>query len=165
MYSRIMIQLFTLAIVLFVTGYAASAAEAIVGRASVIDGDTLEIHGARIRLYGIDAPERGQSCTVQGKSSRCGQLAALALSDKIGTRPIACDPRDRDRYNRIVAVCRSDGEDINAWMVAQGWALAYRQYSTDYVKHEQRASASKLGIWQGEFVAPWEWRAATRVRR
>ena len=135
-----------------------AAAEAIAGRASVIDGDTLEIRGTRIRLHGIDAPESGQSCTVQGARTRCGQLAALALADKIGSRPVGCEPRDRDRYGRVVAVCRLGGEDLNGWMVAEGWALAYRQYAADYVRQEQEAAAAKRGIWQGEFVAPWAWR-------
>ena len=135
-----------------------AAAEAIAGRASVIDGDTLEIRGTRIRLHGIDAPESGQPCTVAGRTTRCGQQAALALADRIGSRPVACEAKDRDRYGRVVAVCRAGREDLNAWMVAQGWALAYRQYAADYVGEEQAASSAKRGIWQGEFVAPWVWR-------
>ena len=140
-----------------------ASAEAIVGRASVIDGDTLEIHGTRIRLHGIDAPESGQLCSVKGTKSRCGQLAALALADKIGNHTVSCEPRDRDRYNRVVAVCRADGEDLNAWMVSEGWAMAYRHYSTDYVQQEENAATSKIGIWQGDFVAPWVWRRGKRL--
>lgn len=135
----------------------------IVGRASVIDGDTLEIQGTRIRFHGIDAPESSQSCSVNDQMFRCGQQAALALSDKIGNRTVACEPRDKDQYGRIVAVCRAGGEDLNKWMVAQGWALAYRKYSTAYVEQESNASAAKLGIWQGEFVDPWEWRRGKRL--
>ncbi len=74
------------------------------GRASVIDGDTIEIHGQRIRLFGIDSPETGQFCVVRAKRTRCGQNGALALANKIGNRPVTCEPKDRDRYNRIVAV-------------------------------------------------------------
>ena len=128
------------------------------GRASVIDGDTIEIHGTRIRLFGIDAPESSQSCTARGKAYRCGQQAAFALSSKIGTQAVECQPKDQDRYGSIVAVCRVGGEDINAWMVAQGWALAYRYYSSDYVSQEQDASRSKIGVWQGSFEPPWNWR-------
>jgi endonuclease YncB( thermonuclease family) len=144
--------------VFVLAAHGAAHAEAIAGRASVIDGDTLEVRGTRIRLHGIDAPESGQSCTVRGARTRCGQLAALALADKIGNRPVACEPRDRDRYGRVVAVCRLGGEDLNGWMVESGWALAYRQYAADYVGEEQAASSAKRGIWQGEFVAPWAWR-------
>ncbi len=145
------------------TSSAQSKGAAIVGRASVIDGDTLEIHGTRIRLYGIDAPESGQSCTVRGKQWRCGQQAALALANKIGSRTVSCEARDRDRYNRVVAVCRAGGEDLNAWMVAEGWAMAYRRYSPDYVRQENSALASKIGIWQGDFIAPWDWRRGKRL--
>jgi endonuclease YncB( thermonuclease family) len=134
------------------------ALETVAGRVSVIDGDTIEIHGTRIRLFGIDAPEGGQYCMVEGIPTHCGQRAALALSDKINSRPVTCKSKDRDSYGRVVAICRVAGEDLNAWMVAQGWALAYRHYSIDYVPQEQQAAAAKRGIWQGEFISPWKWR-------
>ena len=132
--------------------------QAIIGQASIVDGDTIEIHGTRIRLYGIDAPESGQTCLVEGSPTRCGQQAALALADKIANHIVTCEPKDHDRYDRVVAICRAAGEDLNAWMVAKGMAVAYRQYSTDYVPQEEQAAASKRGIWKGEFVFPWDWR-------
>jgi endonuclease YncB( thermonuclease family) len=132
--------------------------QTISGRASVIDGDTIQIHGIQIRLFGIDAPESGQTCTVQGKAYRCGQRAANVLDGKIRGQVVECRPKDQDRYGRNVAVCFVGGEDINGWMVAQGWALAYRYYSLDYVDQEKIASNSKLGLWQGEFEPGWDWR-------
>jgi endonuclease YncB( thermonuclease family) len=132
------------------------------GRASIIDGDTLEIHGQRIRLHGVDAPESRQTCEADGQTYRCGQQAALALADYIGQRTVACEERDVDRYNRIVAVCRAGGEDLNAWLVSQGLALAYRKYSVDYVDEEAAARTAQLGIWRGAFVPPWDWRAGRR---
>ncbi|WP_225309040.1 thermonuclease family protein [Hypericibacter adhaerens] len=124
------------------------------GRPSVIDGDTIEIHGTRVRLFGIDAPESRQLCRdAQGKDYRCSQKAALALADHVGSSPVSCQPRDTDRYGRTVTVCYLGSEDLNAWMVAQGWAVAYRQYSTDYVPQEEAAHAAKLGIWIGTFLA------------
>src|SRR5688572_22906495 len=103
--------------VLLVLGLPASADD-IVGRASVIDGDTLEIHGQRIRLYGIDAPESSQNCKREsGKLWRCGQRAALNLADYIGAGPIGCEPKSKDRYGRIVAVCHKGKQDLNGWMV------------------------------------------------
>jgi hypothetical protein len=77
---------------------------------------------------------------------------------KIGAHIVECEPKDLDIYSRIVSVCFVEGEDINAWMVAKGWALAYRQYSRDYVSQEERASKANLGMWQGEFELPWDWR-------
>jgi endonuclease YncB( thermonuclease family) len=160
-----MARLLVLIVSIFIVASVARAADPIVGQASVIDGDTLEIHGIRIRLHGMDAPERGQSCFVRGKTFRCGQRASLALSDRIGGAMVSCEPKDRDRYGRVVAVCRSGREDLNAWMVSQGWALAYRRYSKDYIRHEKKASSLKLGVWQGDFIAPWDWRRGRRLKQ
>jgi endonuclease YncB( thermonuclease family) len=128
----------------------------------VIDGDTLEIQGRRIRLHGIDAPESGQTCSADGKTYRCGQQAALALADKIGRETVSCQPKDTDRYGRVVAVCRIGAEDLNAWMTLKGWALAYREYSGDYVWAEDAAKQAHKGIWVGEFEPPWDWRKKKR---
>ena len=137
-------------------------AEPIIGRASVIDADTLEIHGKRIRLHGIDAPESDQLCTRQGKSYRCGQAAALALDDQIAGAPVMCEPLDTDRYKRIIARCRLGGIDLGAWLVHEGHALAYRPYSLDYVDQEEWARRNRLGMWSGEFQMPWEYRKERR---
>jgi endonuclease YncB( thermonuclease family) len=136
------------------------AREVLAGRASVIDGDTLEIRGERVRLFGIDAPESGQHCRdSEGKSYRCGQKAALALDSRIGNGIVTCQVQDMDRYGRKVAVCRVFGEDLGAWMVGLGWALAYRSFSTRYIPAEQLAQQRKAGLWAGSFQPPWEWRA------
>jgi len=132
-----------------------ASADNLVGRASVIDADTVEIHGKRIRLHAIDAPESSQLCRDgSGADYRCGQQASLALADFIGTRPISCETTDIDRYQRIVAICSVGGADMNAWLVEKGHALAYRQYGRDYVSQEDRAREAGRGIWAGEFVAP-----------
>jgi endonuclease YncB( thermonuclease family) len=125
----------------------------------VIDGDTVETAGKKIRLHGIDAPESSQTCKDQrGIEYRCGQRAALALADKIGSGLVSCEVRDTDRYKRHVAVCSQKEIDLNAWMVEQGHAVVYRQYSKDYIPQEEAARAAKRGIWSGSFTPPSEYR-------
>ncbi len=140
---------------------ATAHAETLVGQASVIDVDTLEIHGQRIRMAGIDAPESRQACIdSMGHQYRCGQVAAFALAGHIGRAVVSCDGKDYDRYGRLIATCSAGGADLSAWMVEQGLAVAYRKYSEAYVGQEQVAKAAGIGLWQGEFLMPWDWRKA-----
>ncbi len=135
------------------------------GPARVIDGDTIEIGGARIRLQGIDAPEQAQRCaTPSGKLWRCGRVATARLIAHLTGRSVSCagrSPRsgiERDRYGRLIARCHVAGDDIGAWMVQSGWAFAYRRYSSDYSAAEARARQRGLGIWTGAVQPPWDWR-------
>lgn len=137
----------------------AAADGPIAGVASVIDGDTIEIHGQSIRLDGVDAPESSQRCDIDGRAWRCGQVAANALADHIGRKAVTCHQRSRDRYGRAVALCTVAGENVSAWLVREGWALAFRKYSLAYVDDETAAKAAKRGLWRGTFIPPWEWRA------
>ncbi|WP_412026662.1 thermonuclease family protein [Deinococcus yunweiensis] len=132
------------------------------GIPSVIDGDTLDIRGTRFRLHGIDAPESAQTCRRNGQAYRCGQQVALLLAAKVRNRNVTCTQRDRDRYGRVVAVCRltTTGEDLNAWLVRQGWAVAYTAYSRDYVVQETLARRNRVGLWAGSFERPEIWRKA-----
>ncbi len=142
----------------------AHATSALVGRASVIDGDTIEIQGKRVRLWGIDAAESSQWCfNASGNEYRCGRDAAFRLDDMLTGRVVQCVEKDRDRYQRIVAECffthPTEGEvNINATMVIRGDAVAYRKYSKDYIAHEDKARALKRGMWQGKFQMPWDYR-------
>lgn len=157
-------KIVTMSLLIAVTLFAATPglADEIVGPATVIDGDTIEIRGQRIRLYGIDAPEGNQLCERAESRYRCGQEAALALIDKIGRSKIQCEQKGIDRYKRVVSICRSGEEDLNAWMVQQGYAVAYRRYSKDYVASEEIARSKRRGVWAGEFVLPWKWRQESR---
>jgi endonuclease YncB( thermonuclease family) len=126
-----------------------AAAEDIIGQATVIDGDTIEIHGRRVRLWGIDAPESDQLC--RGSDSlpyRCGSAAALALADWIARRPVTCTPRAIDRYRRVVAACTAGGEDLARWLVRAGLAIDWPQYSRGaYSGDQAAASRAGAGIW------------------
>ena len=140
-----------------------SAAERIAGTASVIDGDTIEVHGTRIRLNAMDALESRQSCTLPGgKEWRCGKEASFALADHIGRAPVSCEVSGRDRYGRSIATCALRGEDLGGRMVENGWAVAYRRYGLQYVPAEERARAARRGIWASRFVMPAEWRKGQR---
>ena len=130
----------------------------VAGPATVIDGDTLEVAGVRVRLWGIDAPESRQVCSVAGQDYACGGQATGHLRGLIGTQPVACEPRDTDRYGRTVALCRVGSLDLGAAMVRDGWAVAFVRYSTDYVAQEQEARAHRRGLWQGAFTPPDAWR-------
>lgn len=153
------------AMLLLTLARVADAQTTVVGVASVIDGDTIEIHGQRIRLFGVDAPESRQICVdAAGQDWRCGQRAALELADMIGRSTVRCEQRDRDRNGRIVAVCHKGSEDLGRWMVRDGWAVASRSYSTDYVRDEAAAQQAMRGVWSGQFEMPWDWRQARRRR-
>ena len=135
------------------------AQDVLTGPARVIDGDTIEIRGQRIRLHGIDAPESAQTCTdAAGRTYGCGRVATSALASMAGRSSVACRVLDVDRYGRLIGVCYRSETDLNAWMVRDGYAMAYRHYASDYVAHEDAARARGAGIWQGRFEAPWDWR-------
>jgi endonuclease YncB( thermonuclease family) len=130
----------------------------------VIDGDTIEIRGERIRLHGIEAPESAQWCRDwSGRGYRCGQRAADALSRKIGAGNVRCQVQDRDRYGRHVARCFSGETDLNGWMVREGHAVAYRTYSLRYLPYEIIARVNGIGIWDGDIDLPWDWRRGERM--
>lgn len=133
----------------------------IVGRMTVIDGDTGEIHGTHIRLDGVDAPESRQLCQdASGRNYRCGQASANALDAFLSaSQPISCRPTGKS-YNRIVATCRrADGADVNRWLVASGYALDWPKYSRGRYAGEQRqARAARLGVWAGRFEMPCAYR-------
>jgi endonuclease YncB( thermonuclease family) len=133
-----------------------------VGEARIIDGDTVEIEGERIRLHGIDAPESNQTCTIVGTEWTCGESATLALIDEIAGQSVTCKGGKRDRYGRLIAVCFAGADNLNAWMVREGWAVAYRRYSKDYVEEEAEARAAGRGVWRGDFMLPWKWRQSAR---
>jgi len=131
------------------------------GVTTVIDGDTIAIHGQRFRLFGIDAPEAKQLCNdVSGKAYRCGQVAANALNHLVGRKTVTCEEKDVDRYKRIVATCFLKDQDIGAYLVSRGLAVAYVQYSSAYVSAESTAKLRNIGLWAGAFEMPWDWRKA-----
>lgn len=144
---------------------AAAELQTFTGRASVLDADTIEIHGQRFRFDGSDAVESGQSCERDGKQWACGREAAFALADFIGERPVTCrQTTERRSWARIIARCYVGDVDLGAWTVAQGWAVAYRRFSRDYVPLEDQARAARRGIWAGAFQVPEDFRREKAMR-
>lgn len=134
----------------------------IAGAATVIDGDTIAIGHDRIRLFGIDAPEKKQQCRTADVTWPCGERASQALVSYAAGGLLVCKGEKRDRYGRLLAVCYSGTEDLNARMVREGWALAFRRYSSVYTAEEDEARQARTGLWRGDFIAPWDWRHGIR---
>jgi len=137
------------------------------GFAKVVDGDTIKINSKKIRLYGIDAPEKKQKCkktylTISfmsfTKDYMCGEVSTEKLIKKINNQKLNCNILDVDRYKRLIGECFKRNINLNSWMVSNGYAVAYRKYSKKYVSDEINAKNNKLGIWQGKFEMPWDYR-------
>lgn len=134
-------------------------AQIIYGNPDVVDGDTLDFGGERVRLFGIDAPERAQTCNRNGEAWACGEDAKTMLQALVANNRVSCRQRDTDKYGRSVAVCTVDRLDLSDALARAGYAIALDQFSADYVPAAQSAKAVQLGIWSGEFQAPADFRA------
>ena len=155
------------ALCLFFIGATASVADdlpwSLGGRVvvtAVSDGDTIRSGQLRIRLHGIDAPERQQHCTTpEGARWACGNAARDALKTLVASvAALDCQITDVDRYGRLIMRCFAGEVDVGARLVRAGMALAYRRYADDYIADEEAARAARLGLWAGQFDAPWDWR-------
>ena len=136
-----------------------NSAAKILGRVSITDGDTIKLGTIKVRLHGIDAPESRQNCIdAKNKAYACGRQSTAFLKSLVKNKEVKCEGKDKDRYGRIIGICYADEINLNSTMVKEGWAIAYRYYSKDYVKEEETAKRDKKGIWQGSFEEPYIWR-------
>ena len=135
--------------------------DGISGMAEVIDADIIRIGNQRVILWGIDAPERRQTCRLNGGIWGCYDVAFRQLQLLAGRGEVNCvyygDP---DPFGRRFGVCESGGQDLNAEMVKAGLALAYSEETDAYLPQMGEAIASGLGLWQigAIFEEPWEFR-------
>ncbi|MGD9638837.1 MAG: thermonuclease family protein [Alphaproteobacteria bacterium] len=137
------------------------------GVARVINGDTIQIGNRIIRLFGIDAPEPNQTCANRsGTSYRCGQKAAQELRKMLGNSDVACNIMQQNSKGHAIGTCSVGVYDVGAAMVINGWAVAYRQFSGDvYVPYENKARTEQIGLWEGEFYMPWDWREHNTIQK
>jgi len=124
----------------------------------VIDGDTIHIGKLKYRFFGIDAPEIKQICEKDNTKIQCGVIAKSVLKNKIADKIPECIVKDKDRYQRLVAECFIGKESLSRFMVREGYAVAYTQYSKDFIEDEKYAKENKLGIWSMNFQIPSEYR-------
>lgn len=137
--------------------------EILSGQVRVIDADSLDIGGRSVRLFGIDAVEKNQTCQDRrGREWPCGRHATEKLAAALDGQKVRCLVQDTDRYGRAVSVCKAGGKDINHWVVRNEWAVAYTRYSRDYEQAEAKARAEKVGIFAGSFIPPEDWRRQRR---
>ena len=139
----------------------------IVGKATVIDGDTITIKNVKIRFSGIDAPEKnyyGQTQFCKGPKGvwACGKKASSKLKKLINGQEVQCTNEGKDRYGRTLSICYANGVDLQAEMVRSGMAVAYLKYSNRYESEMIEAMIAQVGIWGGPFDEPELWRRQSR---
>ena len=166
--KKLSLSLFSIILFSSIITSAISFEKIIIGKANVTDGDTIKINDQKIRLFGIDAPETKQFCKEVylsflifnfKRDYKCGEKSTSALKKKIKNKKIRCLIQDKkDRYKRNIGICYLKRQDINSWLVKNGYAIAYRRYSKKYIIDEQYAEDNKLGIWQVTFMEPEKWR-------
>ena len=168
--KRKAILLFIICLIFFFLTYQdvkSSEITSVTGYAKVTDGDTIKIDTFKIRLDGIDAPEKKQKCKrpyltifmfTFYEDYSCGQKSTEALIKKINDQKITCKIFDVDYFKRLIGECYKRKTNLNAWLVSNGHAVAFRKYSKKYVSQELQAKENKKGMWQGKFEYPWDYR-------
>ena len=125
----------------------------------IIDGDTIELNGEKIRFSGIDTPELKQVCRLDDIEVFCGKLSAFILKEKIGNEIVSCEREpEKDFFDRTLGECFVNGESLSKFLVRNGWAFAFTRYSKKYVEDEKYAKENNLGLWSMEFIYPWDFR-------
>ena len=144
-----------------------SAAADVAGAGRVVDGDTLDVAGFRIDLWGIDAPERDQRCWYnKGGEWACGAAASRALADLMAVGRVNCVEKARRPSGRILGVCTVEGTEteLNEAMVLLGLAISDQRDTRNYAGAEGYAKGALRGMWSGRFVPPAHWRRMYRYR-
>lgn len=154
-----------LAALLTVAGVAkAQEGAPIVGVATVVDSDGLRVGTTSVMLWGIESLERPQTCSIGGQLWQCYPAAVRALETIVSVAEVTCQPvGNPDPYGRVLATCFVDGVNVNEALVRAGFALAKRDETEDYVAAEDVARAEAVGLWQGEFMLPRDFRRSHAI--
>ena len=127
-------------------------------KVKIVDGDTIYLKNEKIRFSGIDTPEIKQTCNKNNETIKCGIQAKELLINKIGNNKVKCVKNGIDKYNRILAEGFVNNQSLSKYLVREGYAFAYRKYSTKYVQDEDYAKKNKKGMWAMTFEYPWDYR-------
>lgn len=150
---------FLLSALLLIAAAGPAAALEIAGRAEVLDSDILRVDGYRVFLLGVESVERGQLCVIDGRPWECWAAAVRALETIVAEGETVCQAASApDVLNQVIARCRVNGEDIGARFVHAGYGLALVDETAVYAAEEATARAAAIGLWQGSFLSPAEWR-------
>ncbi|MGB6119698.1 MAG: thermonuclease family protein [Mesorhizobium sp.] len=142
--------LFLIALLVVFARFGGIEQKQLTGQAVVNDGDSITMNGERLRLRGIDAPEYDQTCMKNAAAYDCGRESRRSLQALVRSGPLACEGWEKDRYDRLLVICKAGGVDINRRQVELGWAVSYGDYEGD----ERAARQARKGVWQGEFERP-----------
>ncbi len=136
-----------------------SSAPALSGDLFIRDGDSFAMNGKELRLWGIDAPEYRQYCLKDNKSVPCGKYARQRLENLLSGKELECERIITDRYQRTIARCIVEGEDVASQMVRSGFAFDYPRYSNGaYAEQQKAAKDERRGLWSMEFEFPWHFK-------
>ena len=153
-------SLILVAAALAIPASAPASANISAGPAEMVDGDTIDMTGTRIRLAGIDAPESAQQCRREGQAWDCGADAAAAMREILAAGPLECSAKGFDSYGNTLATCRNSLFDLGHEMVRRGLALPSGDAPYEYAEARDLAQKLRFGMWAGEFEEPAAWRAA-----
>lgn len=132
-------------------------------RFRVVDGETVRFGPQFVRLMGIAAPDKGQTC--DDGQWHPAPLARKALETFIAGRAVTCrQVNNEEAGGRPVGQCHADSDDLQAMMVSAGWAWSFGTYGKLYEPEERDAAARKAGVHGHRCLRPWEWRAKQRAR-
>ena len=156
----------SLAIGLFSSGN--TEAREVRGPAQVVDGDTINMAGEVIDLFGVDAPEIKQQCRIYQLDWPCGERAVVMLERLIAKKPVRCDiirQSDGSPGNLVLAHCYNyENVNLNSAIIGAGMAVPILNQTRRYVSAGYSAQIQRLGLWSGQFILPRQWREGKRFR-